>query len=283
MVIFGSITLRESYQVFFFMLSVYFGVKMHTKGWPNVYFIALILSALCMGWLHQGLIIYAAFLVLIFVVWSLRPATRPWNIKKLRLAAWVIIPLFLVGMVVLSRLSASELDALSYLLNQNWLDVISRYRANSIIDGVSGRTTYGIPLDLSSTYMTVYSGLKLYVYFLFAPFPWQVDSLTGLYAGTESIMRMILIYFSVKSWCNARGSQRRFLSLLLILYFSMTLMWALGTTNYGTATRHHMLTWWIIVIVGVPPLMEKLSRLWFWPIASRLNLMFVRSDQGKQA
>jgi hypothetical protein len=60
---------------------------------------------------------------------------------------------------------------------------------------------------------------------------------------------MVLIYFSVKSWHTARGSQRRLLGLMLILYFSMTFMWALGTTNYGTAMRHHMLSWWIIVII----------------------------------
>ena len=276
MFIFGSITLRESYQVFFFILAVYFGVKMHTKGWPNVYFIALILSALCMGWFHTALIVYAAFLVLIFVVWSLRPATRLWNIKKLRLAAFVIVPLFLIGMMVLPRLGLNELNTLSYLTNQNWLDVVARFRTNSILD--SGRTTYGVYLDLSSTYMMVYSTLKLYVYYLFAPFPWQVDSLTGLYAGTESILRMILIYFSVKQWRKAYGSQRRLLSLMLILYFSVTFMWAMGTTNYGTSIRHHMLSWWIIVIIGIPPLMEKLSRFWFRPILSRPKVMFGRNE-----
>ncbi|SVE61276.1 uncharacterized protein METZ01_LOCUS514130, partial [marine metagenome] len=151
----------------------------------------------------------------------------------------------------------NEIQTLSYLLNQNWLDVVARFRANSILD--SGRTTYGVYLDLSSTYMMVYSTLKMYVYYLFAPFPWQVDSLTGLYAGTESIMRMILIYFSVKQWRKAYGSQRQLLSLMLTLYFSMTFMWALGTTNYGTALRHHMLSWWIIVIVGLPPLMARLG------------------------
>ena len=72
-------------------------------------------------------------------------------------------------------------------------------------------------------------------------------------------MRMILIYFSVKQWCNACGTQRQLLGLMLILYFSMTFMWALGTTNYGTAMRHHMLSWWIIVIVGLPPLMARLG------------------------
>ena len=256
-VILGSITLREPYQVFFFMLAVYFGVKMHTKGWPNAYFIALILSALGMGWFHRALLVYAVFLVLIFVVWSLRPATRLWNIKKLRLAGFMIIPFLLMSMVVASRLGLNEFSIFSYLLNQNWLDLVSTFRANSI--NLYGRTTYGISLDPTSSYMLVYSGLKLYVYFLFAPFPWDIGSLKDLYAGMESIMRMILIYFSVKQWCNACGIQRRLLGLMLILYFSMTFMWALGTTNYGTAMRHHMLSWWIIVIVGLPPLMARLG------------------------
>ena len=94
-------------------------------------------------------------------------------------------------------------------------------------------------------------------------------------------MRMILIYFSVKQWCNACGAQRRLLGLMLILYFSMTFMWAVGTTSYGTSIRHHLLSWWIIVIVGIPPLMEKLSRFLFSPIASRPNVMLVKNDQGK--
>lgn len=257
MFILGSITIRESYQVFFFMLAVYFGVKMHTKGWPNVYFIALILSALGMGWFHTALIVYTAFLVLIFVVWSLKPPTRLWNIKKLRLAAFVIIPLSVVGMVALSRVEMTEGHTLSYLANQNWLDVVSRFREGSI--NSQGRTTYGINLDLTSSYMAVYSVLKMYVYYLFAPFPWHIENLKDLYVGAESIARMVLIYFSVKSWLNARGSQRRLLGLMLILYFSVTFMWAMGTTNYGTSMRHHMLSWWIIVIVGVPPLMARLE------------------------
>ena len=81
-------------------------------------------------------------------------------------------------------------------------------------------------------------------------------------------MRMILICFSVKQWRKAYGSQRRLLGLMLILYFSITFMWALGTTNYGTAMRHHMLSWWIIVIIGIPPLMKKLGRFLFRSIVN---------------
>jgi len=272
MIMYGSITVRESYEVFFLMLTVYFGIKMARKGGINLYLITLILSALAAGFFHEALLFYMAFLVVLFLAWAFRPIARLKNIKKLRLVAFVIIPLFLVGMVVLLKgivvlLNINILDlrpdnhnVLLPLIDGNLLEAISNHRAETITGhDSSGEAIYGVPLDLSSTYMTVYSGLKLYVYYLFGPFPWQVDSLKGLYIGTESIMRMILIYFSVKQWRKAYGSQRRLLGLMLILYFSMTFMWALGTTNYGTAMRHHMLSWWIIVIVGLPPLMARLE------------------------
>jgi prepilin signal peptidase PulO-like enzyme (type II secretory pathway) len=146
------------------------------------------------------------------------------------------------------------------------LEAITTFRSNSI--KVLGRASYGIVVDNSSYPAAVYSIIKIYIHYLFAPFPWQVGGLSDLYASMESIMRMILIYFSVKQWCYAKDSQRRLLGLMLILYFSMTFMWSLGTTNYGTSIRHHMLSWWVIVIVGIPPLMEKLSRFSFRPIVN---------------
>jgi len=251
------------------MLTVYFGIKMARKGGINPYLIALILSALAAGFFHEALIFYMVFLVVLFLAWTFLPIIRLKNIKKLRLLVWIVIPFFLAGTVVLLKgivvlLNTNMLDLRpatreiwSQLIDGNWLEAISSHRAGTIYR--SGEATYGVYLDLTSSYMMVYSSLKLYVYYLFAPFPWQVDSLTGLYAGTESIMRMILIYFSVKQWRKAYGSQRWLLSLMLTLYFSMTFMWALGTTNYGTAMRHHMLSWWIIVIVGLPPLMARLG------------------------
>ena len=257
MILYGSITVRESYEVLFFMLAVYFGIKMAGKGGINPYLVALIVSALAMGFFHRALSFYMVFLVVLFIAWTFRPITRLRNIKKLRLAAWIVIPFFLAGMVVLLNMNMPGLSALSAWTNDNWLEAVSNFRASSIHNSVGA--TYGVPLDLSSSYMTVYSGLKMYMYYLFAPFPWQIGSLTALYAGTESIIRMILIYFSIKQWHSANGSQRRWLGLMLIIYFSMTFIWALGTTNYGTAMRHHMLSWWIIVIVGLPPLIERLE------------------------
>lgn len=268
MVLLGSVTLRESYQVLFFMLAVYSGMKMHMEGGINIYLVSLVMSSLIMGLFHNGLIVYAAFLIILFMVWSLRPVSRVWDIRKLRLIIVLAIPALLAGSIVLVNMQVSGLQALTALLNLDMLDAASNYRERS----VTARATYGIALDLSSPFASIYSGFLLYVYYLFAPFPWKIENILDVYASLESVLRMILIYCSVRHWRRSHGVQRRLLGLMLILFFSMSFMWAMGTSNYGTAMRHHMLSWWIIVVVGLPFLITSLSRV-------RLNMKATRQSQ----
>ena len=244
------------------MLAVFFGLKMHMKGGINTYLIAFVLSASAMGISHRGLALYAFFMIPLFFIWSFRPASRLRNIKKLRLAAFVIVSINLTGFMVLVNMDIAGWGVYANYLSRDWLEAISNMR-ESAITYYPKRASYGIGLDISSNMMTFYSGLKIYIYYLFAPFPWQVNSFLDIYGTMESILRMILIYFSIKHWRNTIGSKKRLLGLMLILFFSITFLYAIGTTNYGTAMRHHMLDWWIIVIIGIPPLMTKLSKFYF--------------------
>ena len=259
MVFVGSVTLRESYQIFFFMLTVYFGVKMLIKSGINANLIALILFSLVLGIFHHGLLIYAAFLILVFFIWTLRPTTCFENVKKTRLITWLVIPLLLEVLIILSQMDIIGSAALNRIVNSGWLEAVAEFREGLI--RVPGRTTYGNFFDISSPVMVAYSSLKLYVYYLFAPFPWQFQNMMDVYAGMESTLRLILIVFMVKQWRNTYGPQRRLFGLMVFLYFSMTFLWAMGTTNYGTALRHNMLSWWILAITGVPLAMVKLNRL----------------------
>jgi hypothetical protein len=256
MLFLGSITLRESFQILFFMLTVFCGMKMHMKDGINVYITAFLASLFFMCISHRGLIAYGVFIILLMFIWSIKPVTHLRNVKKLRLVFFVIGPIFFLG--IINLLDVSNIHFIvAKLVDRNWLDVIGSIRTGPIHS--PGRTTYGIPLDSSSNMMAIYSGLNLYLHYLFAPLPWQVHSLLDAYAGMESMFRMILIYFSIKHWHNSAGSQKRQIVLMLILYISITFLFAVGTANYGTALRHHMLSWWLIVIIGIPPLMEKLS------------------------
>ncbi|MZH03570.1 MAG: hypothetical protein F3745_09320 [Nitrospinae bacterium] len=142
------------------------------------------------------------------------------------------------------------------------------------------RTSYVIPFDTSSHFMLVLSVIKMYGYYLFYGFFWRLEKVVDVFAAMEAFLRLTLLYFSVLGWWRAVGLQRRLMGLMLVLYFSMSFLWALGTTNYGTATRHHMLTWWIIVILGVPSLITKLKHVWLGML-HRLGLINQGATQLK--
>jgi len=114
---------------------------------------------------------------------------------------------------------------------------------------------------MSSLWTSLASITSIYVSYLMAPFLWNVESILDVYAALESLLRFVLICFTIIGWKNARSAQRRALGLILVLFLSMTFLWSIGTTNYGTALRHHMLTWWLVVVGGVPSLMKFLNRL----------------------
>jgi hypothetical protein len=259
MVFLGSVTLRESFQVLFFIITVYFGLKMHLKGGLNAYPVAMVLSAILMGITHKGLIVYALFLIVLFFVWSYQPISTFRNLKKYHLAALFFIPIFIACMFFVSSIRSSSLVILVNLFQHDMLIEAANFRKIAAIT----RASYSVPLDLSSFSGAFYSSFSIYLHYLFAPFPWHIRSWLDIFAFFESILRLLLVCYSVKSWLNAIGNKKRLIGLMLILYFSMTFMWSMGTTNYGTAIRHHMISGWILVILGLPLLIDSIKHRYF--------------------
>jgi hypothetical protein len=66
------------------------------------------------------------------------------------------------------------------------------------------------------------------------------------------------MHFSVKIWHEAQDEKRVYLALMLLIFISISFLWAVGTTNYGTVMRHRMMDWWIISILGTPYLVKYL-------------------------
>jgi hypothetical protein len=259
MFFFGSVTLRESFQVLFLITTVYFGLKMHLKSGLSAYPVMMVLSAILMGITHKGLIVYALFLIVLFFVWTYQPISTFRNLKKYHLVALFFIPIFIACMFFVSNINSSSLVFLFSLFQNDMLTLAAGNRELTTIT----RASYSIPLDLSSFSGAFYSSFSIYLHYLFAPFPWHIRSWLDMFAFFESMLRLLLVYYSVKSWLNAIGKKKRLIGLMLILYFSMTFMWSMGTTNYGTAIRHHMISGWILVILGLPLLIDSIKHRYF--------------------
>ena len=164
-------------------------------AWTEIAWIAT--AVFLMGVFHRALVIYAIFIIFLFLVYSPRPISRLGNIKKLHLIAVGLIPCYLLGLVLISTTNPIAFVYAQELMDSSIFNSINSFRNNSL--AYLGRTSYVALLDDSSIFMMFYSFLKLYSYYLFMPFPWEIQNAMDFYAFWEVLIRITLIFFSCSS------------------------------------------------------------------------------------
>ena len=261
----GSVTMRESYQILFFMLAVYWGLRFHleyTKG----AMIFCVFSAIIMGCFHGALILYMLFLLPVLFLWFPKQVSNSsdsgWRFTRKRFIVISAILILIIGILTIGvLLEIQGLWELASVFSGKGLKYAMDHRTILMSEvAPDARANYGIMLDTSSLGSLIKTTSLAYIYYLFAPFPWQITNWLDVYAFAESLLRFVLILFSIISWYRAEGMKRSIWGLLLVIYISMTCLWAMGTVNYGTSIRHHLLTNWIIVILGGPVLIDFVLR-----------------------
>jgi hypothetical protein len=252
-VIFRSVALRESWQALFFLLSVYCTIRLWKR--PCILNISfLLMSASCMSLLHHGLARYAVYLVVISVYWSIfgRKKGVRWS-RHLRF--------LFTGLLVVCVIISSQKMGLFMTLGEA-LKAGENMR-QTLLAYTDVRTNFSSILDRSSVLGIVTTVPMVFVEYMFAPFPWQVENVKDVWALLESMLRFVLLFFAVSSWRRSSGKARSGYGFLLIAVLGMELVWALGTANWGTAIRHHIPGYGIIVLLGVPGLTLFIRKLQF--------------------
>lgn len=249
-------TMREAWQVLFFMSAAYFLIRFRVKAEPW----SLVLgagAALAMGFLHNGLLVFA-LVMLPFILFSRISPRAPLSLARLvGIGLTVSLLAGLGAAVALNKLPRSE--SLEAITQGDALEYASDYREK----GAKGaRAEYGITLDTGSPIAFLKSAGLLFVYYMLAPFPWQISTGLDLVGAADSWFRALLIIFAVLTWrALPPGIPASMHRLLMILYVSMSFLWAMGTINYGTGFRHHVVAIWIPLVLGLPPLLDALGAL----------------------
>ncbi len=251
-VIFTSITLREAYQMLFFLMSIYFALWLRKKATLPI-MLMLIIGAAGLAILHNGLLVYGIFLVCLSFFWGLGFSFTNWG-KENPLNKLVGV-LLIIGIVGAWATYASDMGGASKaLMSGEGGEYAGVYRERVGSD----RSAYGGTLDTSSVITFIPSAVLVTFFYMFSPFPWQISNAADIYGALEGYLRLILIYYGLMTWYRSRGERRSQWGYLLICYFSLEFLWAIGTSNWGTAIRHHVVAYSILVIVGGPGLFKSL-------------------------
>lgn len=262
--IFLSITLREAWQVLFVLLSTYWALRVRDR--MNVTNLAFLLfSAFGLGLLHEGLAPYAIFLVIFSLYWSVgagRAGDVLWKRALLLAAAAVLLVALAASVKQLGGASAA-------LASGKALEYAQGYRLHSVQDA---RAAYGVMLDASTPLRFAATLPLALLQYMLAPFPWQIGSPLDIEAMLEGWVRLALLVTSWRAWRLSVGEARSRIGFLFGLFLTMEFLWALGTVNWGTAIRHHILAYGLLVLTGGPGLLlflDEARRALLSPAAGR--------------
>jgi hypothetical protein len=234
-----SVTLREPAQIAFFLGITLILVNIVDRGLTAASLL-IVPTAIGLIELHQG------FAAVIFIT---APLALAWALRK-RPAVLLLLGLSVLasGLIFAERLKTS-LSERSYAfknISAGNLDYVERYSQQV----EQSRTSFGVTLDLSSPRSALQTSAEVFVCYLYSPLPWQVKGLLDLYGLLESMLRLSLTFFAIKALFQSTGAQRDRLVLLSILFVTMEAAWAAGTANWGTAFRHRLVAWGLLVVLG---------------------------------
>jgi len=252
-VIFRSVTLRESWQALFFLLIVYWAIRLRKRPCiRNV--LVLLMSAFCMALLHHGLARYAIYLIVISLYWGI--FSQKMSVRWPR-----GVRLLFAGLLIACVIISSQKIGLFMTLGEA-LEGGAEMR-RTLLAYTDVRTNFSNILDTSSVLGIVTTLPIAFVEYMFAPFPWQVENVKDVWALLESMLRFVLLFFAVSSWRRSSGEVRSCYGFLLIVVLGVEFVWALGTANWGTAIRHHVPGYSVIVLLGAPGLILYMRKLQF--------------------
>ncbi len=234
-----SVVLREGLQVGFFLCLVCSLLWIRT-GQLLQGLILCLLSGLSLTYLHNGFGGYLALVLPVSLLWAMR--SRPWVMGLAVLIGSVSI--IFTGPKVLDFF-AQHSEVVDKALDGRGLEYIGSYQGKVS----EGRSAFSTALDTSSTRGFLKTGPIVAVNYLFAPFPWNVRGVFDVYGLLESFLRLFLFGCFIRTLVKRRGHVGDAL-FLFGMFLSMELVWAAGTANWGTAFRHRVVAWGLLVILG---------------------------------
>lgn len=237
-----SFTLREAWELLFTISASYFAITLRiNKNAKMINFLLLCMCALFAGLLHAGLFI--ALLIFIFITFT--PVNISWTLKN------IITYIFIIAIGTLIVFYCLH----HFLGINNILKLIANLHDTAVYN--PGSSTYDFSIINTNSYpalfLSIFNG---YIHYLFGPFPWELHGVSYIILMCQSLFRLILFISAIHYLRNCSGKQKLVYSILLKFFLVATLIWSLGVDNYGTAARHQITTDWIMILLGVSPLIN---------------------------
>ena len=264
-----SVTLREPFQLLFINLALYAALKIYFHR-SNAHWLVLFLAVVGMGAMHGALLVSGIFIIVgtLFLLTSRN--RKGVSFTKVVLVTPIVILCLFYGFSLL--ISISDYGELI----EDGLGVAVQTYQEGNMEFVQ-RATYRTDIEINGLGGLILTIPSLLFQYLFEPMPWKMSSIVDVVALLENMLRFWLIWNALKYLVGSYLNKPMFVAhnyfgyercilFIFLSYLIMETLWSLGTSNWGTASRHHLPSLGLLLVAGfayrnvIPPKYNRLYK-----------------------
>ena len=238
-ILFTSITLREAYEILFINISLYSFFKIYLTNKFRYYVLAMFCIFLSSK-LHIALLIPTCSLLFFAILLRLSKKAT------FNLAIFIIF-LFILFAILFSVESLEE-----YYFNLHQAVSDFRFRATTI----EARANFISQSELDRSF-NINNIPNYFLLYMTQPFPWHLNLFLDFGVMIENLIRLLLLFSSFISLFKLQGDRKKIIFVLLTTYLLTEAIWAIGSLNYGTAIRHHLVSLGLLSIISLSYIKNK--------------------------
>ena len=229
LILFTSDVSREAYQIMLICASIFFTVRiLYFK--KIIYYLMLIFCSIILSLFHK------AFFFFTIVNLSIAMIPLISNFITLKIKFISSIPIILILFIVIQNY-----DNFGYSqLLQGLPSAVETYQNGLLINSITRADMRTYPISIFDYIdLLIFIPISIYDYFM-QPFFNKIASVGDLLAFVENNLRVLLIFSCAVCFWKVRPlSNLKYIFYLFFSFCFIEVVWALGTSNWGTALRHH--------------------------------------------
>ena len=251
LILYSCLILREVYVYFFLSVALY-GIVDWTATKNIKSFILALIGFISATFFHSAMIVgLFVFLTIVFLqnIKVIFKNLKKFKVfKKLNIFTFFII--IIISVVFIKDLRFEKIPNIFNSPNENLKFILIKIKNFD-----KGSAKYPRWLVPETTNEIIYKSPFRIVYFVFAPFPWDIKKFSHLIGMFDAL---IYIFLSYLIWRNKKVIlSDPTLKIILILLLAYLVVYGIGVGNFGTGIRHRS-KFAIIFIILAAPLLPKI-------------------------
>jgi len=244
LLLYSALILRESYVWFFFLLGVIGMVRWLQR--KHVMFLLLAIVGFTLSTLFHGGTGIGAMVFLGLLAWNLmRSQVIAGGAMYMRLIALglMVLALMPIAAFIGGYLSLPKIGSISNVVNVQYiLDRMAWFTQCG-----SGYPAWVVP---AGPFELIWKAPIIIAYFLFSPFPWDVDAVPHIVGLVDGVLYMGLIALL---WYNRQAVMANRAAIWSLLVISgVVVTYSVGVGNFGTAIRHRSMIVPVLIALAAP-------------------------------